>query len=144
MKKNSEAASRLFKNYKIKDIVINQYKSLQDHHTIRDAIKMLLSTQNKMILIYHKTTMIGILTKKHIMRALRKDDENAAITKYMHKALDFVDAGLDLLSARQLLATTAEHILVVKEDNQIIGIIDKENVEELVSFVTAKKRAIIL
>ncbi|MBK9330790.1 MAG: CBS domain-containing protein [Sphingobacteriales bacterium] len=144
MKQSSEAIIGIFKNYTIKDIVINQYKSLQDHHTIKDAIKMILSTQNKMILIYHKTTMIGVLTKKHIVRALRKDDENASITKYMHKALAFADAGLDLLTARQLLANTAEHILIVKEDNQIIGIIDKDNVDELVSFVTAKKRAINL
>ncbi|MFN8236798.1 MAG: hypothetical protein U0T77_01390 [Chitinophagales bacterium] len=144
MKTISDTIRNAVKNYKIKDIVINQYKSLQDYNTIKDAIKMILSTQNKMILIYHKTTMIGFLTKKHILKALQHDDENASITKYMHRALNFVDAGIDLLTARKLLAMASEHILIVKEDNQIIGIIDKENVDELLLFVTAKKQAITL
>jgi predicted transcriptional regulator len=144
MKNLAETVKSVFASYKIKDIVINQYKSLQDNHTIKDAIKMILSTQNKMILIYHKTTMIGILTKKHIVEALRNGDENAPITKYMSKALECIDAGMDLLSARKLLAAAKDHTMIVKEDNQVIGIIDKDNLDELLLFVTVKKQAIKL
>lgn len=144
MKHLATTVKHVFASYKIKDIVINQYKSLQDNHTIKDAIRMILSTQNKMILIYHKTTMIGILTKRHIVQALRNNDENAPITKYMSKALDFIDASVDLLTARKLLASAHEHTMIVKEDNQIIGIIDKENLDELLLFVTVKKQAIAL
>lgn len=135
----AETANKIFTNYKVKDIVINQYKSLQYKDTIKDAIKIILSSQHRMILVYNKTSIIGWITKKHIVQALQKNDEMAAVSEYISGELQFIDAFCDLHAARKLLAATTDNILIVLENNQVIGIIDKENLDELLLFVTAKK-----
>lgn len=140
----SEKIEKIFLNYNIKDIVINQYKSLQANDTINDAIKIILSTQNSMIVVFEKTKLLGWLTKAQIVRALMNGDEHSSVKKYVLTDVEEIDARSNLLEARKILANSVSKIMVVVENKQMIGIIDKENLDELLLFVTAKKQALQL
>lgn len=140
----SENMLNIFLKYTVKDIIINQYKSLQKNNTIKDAIKIILSTQQRMIIIFDKTKIIGWLTKQEIVKALFNKDEEGKVSTYMCNVVEYIDATCNLSEARVLIQNSFFKTMVVLENNQTIGIIDKENLDELLLFVTAKKESILL
>lgn len=140
----SENLVNIFQNYTVKDIIINQYKALQHNNTINDAIKIILSTQQRMIIIFDKTKIVGWLTKQEIVKALFNKDEHGKVASYMCNVVEYIDAKCNLSDARIMLQKSISKTMVVLENNQTIGIIDKENLDELLLFVTAKKESIQL
>lgn len=132
-------ANKMFREYTIKNIVINQYKSLQQSDTINDAIKVILSSQHRMIIIYDKNKIVGWISRNHIVKALQNNDEYGSLEKYMSKQIEYIDAQQTIENARKEMSNSDNPIKIVAENNQIIGIIDKENIDELLLFITAKK-----
>ena len=104
MKIKSEI-NRILSNYTVKDIVINQYKSLQQHHTILDAIKMVLSSQISIFMVYFKTNLVGYISKKGIIKAIKEKKLTASVEQYMNKEINYLDAGKTLLETEILFKT---------------------------------------
>jgi predicted transcriptional regulator len=127
--------NEILSTYTVKDIVINQYKSLQHHQTILDAIKMILASQITIFMVYHKTNIVGYISKQDIIDAIKEKNINAAVDKYMNNEIIYLDAKNTLAEAEFLFNIHQTHLFVVKEENQIIGILDKENIEELKLFI---------
>lgn len=132
-------ANKMFREYTIKNIVINQYKSLEQSDTINDAIKVILSSQHRMIIIYDKNKIVGWISRNHIVKALQNNDEYGSLEKYMSKHIEYINAQQTIENARKEMSNSDNPIKIVAENNQIIGIIDKENIDELLLFITAKK-----
>jgi predicted transcriptional regulator len=143
MKIKSEI-NRILSNYTVKDIVINQYKSLQQHHTILDAIKMVLSSQISIFMVYFKTNLVGYISKRGIIKAIKEKKLTASVEQYMNKEINYLDAGKTLLETEILFKTHQCQLFVVQEENQIIGILDKENIEELKLFIRTNQDKIEL
>ncbi len=143
MKIKSEINGMLSK-YTVKDIVINQYKSLQHHHTILDAIKMILSSQISIFMVYFKRNLVGYISKKGIIKAIKEKKLTASVEQYMNKEINYLDASNTLLETEKLFKTKHCELFVVQEENQIIGILDKENIEELKLFIRTNQDKIEL
>lgn len=121
--------------YTVKDIVINQYKSLQQHQTILDAIKMILASQISIFMVYNKTTIVGYISKQDIIKAINEKKISAFVNQYMNQEINYLDASTTLVEAEKRFNFYQCQIFVVKEENQVIGILDKENIEELKLFI---------
>ncbi|MBK6273623.1 MAG: CBS domain-containing protein [Saprospirales bacterium] len=96
---------------------------------------MVLSSQISIFMVYFKTNLVGYISKQDIIDAIKEKNINAAVDKYMNNEIIYLDAKNTLAEAEFLFNIHQTHLFVVKEENQIIGILDKENIEELKLFI---------
>lgn len=125
----------LLHGYKVKDVLMQQYNSIDAGQPIKTAVKMLLDGQSKNFLVTENSHSVGTLSREEIIRALAEQGENEIIHKVMNKDLTFLDADAPLENAYQQVVENKSTLMPVVKNNRLIGVLDTENILE---FIMAK------
>lgn len=117
--------------FKVKDVVITDYQLLLPMDAIQKAADLLLSTQNKSFVVMRYGKVAGIVTQKEIIRALTVNGPDASIIEFMNTNFSIIDEDESLDAAYQLLSSGHQAVLLVTSGGSFIGLLDIENIEEL-------------
>ena len=136
----TESKYRL-KGFKVKDIVMRQYLTIESNGTLAKAVELLLDSQSKEFLVTENKKPIGTLNRDEIIEALSKKTDDILIDSIMNPNLIFLQADSFLEDVFELVYKNKSSLMLVIENDQIIGTLDTENLLEfiLINEVKSKK-----
>lgn len=120
----------ILKGYKVRDVLMKQYQTIDANEPIKTAVALLLDSQSKIFLITENNEPVGTLNRDQMIMALSKKGENAPIHSVMNKNLIFLDVETLLEDIFELVYSNKSNLMLVMENNQLIGTLDTENLLE--------------
>jgi Zn-dependent protease/predicted transcriptional regulator len=127
--------------YKVRDVLMKQYITIDAHEPIKTAIALLLDSQSKIFLITENNVPVGTLNRDQIIVALTEKGENIAIHSAMNKNLIYLDVETLLENIFELIYKNKNNLMLVLENNELVGTLDTENLLEflLIRGIKSKK-----
>jgi Zn-dependent protease len=119
--------------FRVKDVLITGFHQLTPSAPIEEAVKLLLSTQAKIFIVADGASVLGSLSQSEIIKALSEEGKTALVSQYMKPGIPSIDAGVLVQEAYDLLQRSDQAVLLVKEEGRLIGIVDLENIKELIA-----------
>lgn len=130
----------MLKDYKVRDVLMKSYQSIESRDTIKTAVDFLLNSQNKNFLVTEDDVPVGTLSRDEIIKALSEKGESEKIKNAMNPEVIFLDADSSLEMAFQKSQQNGSNLMPVLEKKRIIGTIDMENILEFILIMDAKKK----
>lgn len=118
--------------YKVKDVLMKDYRMIDKGETVKKAVQILLNGQSKNFLITENSLPIGTLSRDEIIKALSEKGESEIIENVMSKDLIFLNVNTPLEAAYQQALANRASLMLVMENNQLIGTLDTENILEFI------------
>ena len=109
----------------VKDVMISDLARLDVSTSIRDAAKLMDKKDIGCIIVTKNQLPVGILTERDFVKriAAKEIPLTASLEKVMSSPLIEIDSNETVWEAAQIMKTNNIHKLLVKQDNQIIGIV---------------------
>ncbi len=134
---NFEATRSALSKYKVRDALMQQFTTLHAYETIERAIAILLDGQEKEFLVELDNEIIGVVTRNEIIQGLRELGQTANINRIANKDILILHPDMELQEAYQKMAQSGASICPVMENHQLIGVINMENITEVVMLENA-------
>ena len=131
----------MLKGYKVRNVLMKQYPTIDYNETLETAVKLMLDSQNKHFLVTENGIPMGTLNREQIIEGLSKKKEESGISSIMDRELIVLQADSLLEDVFELVYKHQSTLMLVMEDNQRIGTLDTENLMEfiLINEVKAKR-----
>ena len=119
----------------VKDVMINDLTTLDASTSIKDAAKLMDENNIGCIIVTKNQLPIGILTERDFVKriAAKEIPLTASLEKVMSAPLIEIDSNETVWEAAQIMKTNNIHKLLVKQDNQIIGIVTATDLVKICS-----------
>lgn len=130
-------SASLLEGYTVKDVLIRKYYSLDENATINDAIKGLLDVQVFDFLVMKGNVVTGTLSSKAITKAVAEQNLTAPVSQIMEKNIEFLSPEMPLVKLFTGFRKAGDNIRPVMEGNVLIGIVDMNNILELIMVTRA-------
>jgi Zn-dependent protease len=113
----------------VRAAMITDFRTLPHGSTIRDAANLLLATSQQDFPVVHGSSVIGLLPRNRLLRALAAEGPDAYVSSAMDR--DFIRLSPDMDLAQALPAMTqAGSCALVMENDQLLGLLTTENLSE--------------
>jgi Zn-dependent protease/predicted transcriptional regulator len=132
-------AQSLLRGYRVRDVLMSEVPSLQASERIEVAVKQLLSTQDKNFLVRKGVEPVGTLSREQIIKALSETGAGEIIENVMSRELVILHPEQSLDEAYRHVQQRAD-LMVVKEGNAVIGVLDTDNILEFIMVKSALLR----
>lgn len=131
----------ILKGFKIKDVVMKDYQTINSDEKIKKAVELLLDSQNKIFLITENNIPVGTLNRDQIIMALSKKGDEEFIYNVMDRNLIILESNSLLENVFELIQQNKSTLILVMENNELMGTVDIENILEfiLINEVKIKK-----
>jgi Zn-dependent protease len=131
----------MLKGYKVRNVLMKQYPTIDYNETLETAVKLMLDSQNKHFLVTENGIPMGTLNREQIIEGLSRKKEESGISSIMDRELIVLQADSMLVDVFELVYKHKSTLMLVMEDNQLIGTLDTENLMEfiLINEVKAKR-----
>ncbi|MBL0340707.1 MAG: site-2 protease family protein [Bacteroidetes bacterium] len=123
---------------KASDALMTNFPKIDRNKTIGDAVKILLDGEAKSFLVTESGNPYGILSRDHIIKGISQFGESAIIETITDKNLIYSEMDSSLNDIFQLFQQTRSPIILIRKNTVFEGIIDAENIAELIMIKTAR------
>ncbi|MFN7117881.1 MAG: site-2 protease family protein [Saprospiraceae bacterium] len=134
---NFENTRSALSKYKVRDVLMNQFTAFHAFETLDKAIAALLNGQEKEFLVEQDNEIIGIITRDEIIQGLREIGQEGAIGRIANKQFFTLYPDMPLEEAYARMMQTQSAICPVMENGQLIGVLNMENITEVVMLANA-------
>ena len=134
-------SKHLLKGFTVRDVLMKQYQIIDANETLETAVAMLLDSPYKNFLVTQENLPVGTLNRDQIIEALSKKEEEKQLSSIMDSNLILLQADSFLEDVFELVYKNKSTLMLVMEDDQLIGTLDTENLLEfiLIKEVKAKR-----
>jgi Zn-dependent protease/predicted transcriptional regulator len=122
----------MLKGYKVRDVLMKQYPTIDYNETLETAVKIMLDSQNKHFLVTENGIPMGTLNREQIIAALAKKEGETRLSSIMDRELILLQADDLLEDIFELVYKNKSTLMLVIDDNQLIGTLDTENLLEFI------------
>lgn len=112
--------------------MLSEFHILSPQDTLSQAIKLTLAGSQKEFPVGANNHLIGVLTQKDLLAALQQHGEHIQIEKVTMHPIKIVDESTPIEKLIGEIQINQSHLLAVSKGHQIVGIIDLENIIELI------------
>ena len=137
---SSEQIRSSLRSYTVSNILIKHFTALRPEQSIMDAVEQLLSGQESEFLVMEDKTVVGVLTKKEIFNGLGSHGNQVSIRKIMTTHFPHLRMDATLEDALRSLQESKASIAPVYRGRKLVGILDRENIEELLTLNKAMRQ----
>lgn len=134
---NFESTRSALANYKVRDVLMHQFTTFHAFETIDKTIAALLNGQEKEFLVEQDNEIIGIITRDEIIQGLREIGQEGAIGRIANKDFQTLSPDMPLEEAYARMTQTNSSICPVLENGELIGVLNMENITEVVMLANA-------
>ncbi len=110
----------------------NTKKSKSSEETLEKAIGLLQNTQEQGIVVVENDKVLGVLTRKELVKGLSGYGASYPISKMMREAYPILSPDMPLTEVYQKFVANRLSIAPVLESGQLIGIVDVNSINEMV------------
>jgi predicted transcriptional regulator len=120
---------------------MKQYQIIGANETLETAVTMLLDSPYKNFLVTQENLPVGTLNRDQIIESLSKKEEETKLSSIMDSNLILLQADSFLEDIFELVYKNKSTLMLVMENDQLIGTLDTENLLEfiLIKEVKAKR-----
>lgn len=115
-----------------KNAMITNFYTLDKEEPISRAIDLLLATQAKSFLITGNGTPFGVIDRNDIIRGVKEFGESQSIAQVTQTSLVYVNTATPLNDVFMEFKKTRTPLILVKDHDQLAGVIDTDNIAELI------------
>lgn len=116
--------------FKVEDALMRRYTELSPFDTIGTAVDALLNSQETEFVVMEMDEPIGLLTRNEIIKGLAEKGPEARVSAFMNREFFVVGPELTLSDFLQEVSAHGRDVALVMHDGELLGLIDRENVEE--------------
>lgn len=127
-----ENAKSVLGGHMVREIMINQYTSLPPEEILEKAVGLLQNTQEQGIVVVKNEKVLGVLTRKELVKGLSGYGATYPISKMMRKEYPILSPDMPLTEVYQKFVANRLSIAPVLESGQLIGIVDINGINELI------------
>jgi predicted transcriptional regulator len=127
-----EATKSILSEYRVKDVLMTKYTVLSAHDTLGQAVRALLDGQEKEFIVGDSQRVDGVLTRNSIIKGLNEFGKDASVSKVMRRDFIILKPEMELQEVYHKMMTNGCTVGPVYHDSALIGIVDRENINELV------------
>lgn len=127
-----ETTKNLLSGFRVADVLIKKFTTLSPEDSLDKAVHVLLEGYEQEFLVIMNEDVIGILTRKQLIYGLSAFGKSASISNVMRKDFLTLSPERNLQDVYLKMLTNACNVYPVKENDHLIGIVDKENISELI------------
>lgn len=113
----------------VRAAMVTEFHTLPHGSTIRDAAALLLATSQQDFPVVHGTSVIGLLPRNGLLRALAAEGQEAYVSGAMEREFTRLSPDMDLADALPMMAQAGSCALVM-ENEQLLGLLTTENLSE--------------
>jgi Zn-dependent protease/CBS domain-containing protein len=113
----------------VRSAMITDYRTLQHGNTIREAADLLLATSQQDFPVLVGNQVVGLLGRSALLRGMAVEGPDGYIAGIMDRNYPRVSPEMDLQQVLPLMAQTS-CALVMDGQDQLVGIITRENISE--------------
>lgn len=132
----------LLEGYTVRDVVMKEYQIIEADEKIKKAVAIILETEHRKFLVTQNNSLVGTLNKDQIIKALSEKGEEAYIYDVMDKKIDYIDINTPLEIVIERVYEKKSTFLLVKENDQLAGILDSDNLSEFILINSIKQNKI--
>jgi Zn-dependent protease len=140
METQHAASKFILKGFKVRDILMKQYHSIDANEPIKTAITLLLDSQSKIFMITENNEPTGTLNRDQIIAALSEKGEDTAVRLAMNKNLIYLDVETLLEDIFELVSANKSNLILITENGLLIGVLDTENLLEFLLIKGVKSK----
>lgn len=111
--------------------VMRNFQTLDVNQPISEAVRALLDGQARSFLLSDAGTPCGYLSRELIIKGLREHGEEVPISAIGNMQIEKVQPDTPLQEVYQTFAATRVPMVLVQDEGNILGVIDLENIAEL-------------
>jgi Zn-dependent protease/predicted transcriptional regulator len=128
---NFETTKSALTGYTVKDVLMKKFTTLHPDEPLEKAVKILLDGQEQDFVVTDEDKLLGILSKKELIKGLSDFGNSAPVSSVMQKEYLTLHPEMTLQEVFQLMMLKNCHAAPVIEHNEFIGMVDRENIYEL-------------
>ncbi|PSL06348.1 site-2 protease family protein [Cecembia rubra] len=125
------------KGFKVKDALMSHFQILGYNAPLSKAVEKLLNSQATHFVVVKDDVAIGTISRNEIIKGLETGGENAYIEKFSDLNPIKLDIDSPLDDAWKLMLTQNKKVAFIIENGHFLGILDQENISELILVKTA-------
>lgn len=127
-----EKTKSILAGYTVKDVLMHHYTCLAPDDTLGKAVQVLLDGYEQEFVITKENTVVGVLTKQELIMGLSEHGTTLPISNVMRKDFLILQLSMPLQEVYQKLMANKCSVAPVLKNTKLVGIIDSENINELI------------
>jgi Zn-dependent protease/predicted transcriptional regulator len=128
-------------DHKVRDVLMGQFSRLAPGDSLEKAVEILLDGQEQEFIVAEDDNVVGVLTRKELIRALSEHGKSAPVSKAMSKEYLTLHPDMPLREVYQKMMTEGSTVSPVFEEGKFVGIVNKTNIDELLMVESAMKES---
>ncbi len=137
----SEEVKSLLHGTTLRSAVITQFMTLSPHDRLARAIELTLEGTQKDFPVVEGSEVVGVLTQEDLLRGLKEAGPQANVASFMHTDVQYADIDQPLDRVLEELQHCDCRLLVVTENGRMAGIVNLDNLMELIRIEQALRGA---
>lgn len=122
----------LLSDYTAKDVVMNDYSLFHPDEQLQKAVDVMLKTSQTGFLAGEGDHILGVLLKDNLIKGLSQRDDDVRVRDVMTRDFKKVENNTPLQEVFTFMQKKKIGLLPVFDDGKLVGVIDKENLQEFV------------
>ena len=119
------------------DAMLSDYQTLHVDDPLSHVITLTLAGTQKVFPVQSGDELIGVLTQSDLLKGLQAEGENARTQQWMQHGIQKTDVNEPVYKVLERLQTSQYPLLSITESDRAVGILDLENISELINIQAA-------
>lgn len=120
---------------------MRRFSRLLPDDTLEKAVQLLLNSQEQEFLVTENDQVVGVLTRKELIRGLSEFGKSSPVSKAMSEDYVTLHPDMPLQDVYQKMTAKKCSVSPVMENGKFIGIVDKTNIDELLMVDSAVRNS---
>ncbi len=136
----SEEIRSLLHGSTLRTAVITHFETLAPNDPLERAVELTLESTQKDFPVLEAGEVVGVLTQEDLLRGLKEEGPRAPVGSYMQREVQRADIDEPLDQVLERLQHCGCRLLVVTEAGRMAGIVNLDNLMELIRIEAALKQ----
>ncbi|AHM59642.1 peptidase M50 [Flammeovirgaceae bacterium 311] len=128
-------------DYRVEDVVMRKFSLLLPDDSLEKAVQLLLNSQEQEFIVASEDQVVGVLTRKELIRGLSEYGKTAPVSRAMSQDYIMLHPHMPLREVYHKMMTGGSTVNPVIENGKFIGIVNKTNIDELLMVDSALRES---
>lgn len=130
----------MLQGYTVSNVLMREIPSIDAFASLREAASRLLDTQNRNFLVTQEGKPLATISRDDIIRGLAESNDTVNIQSLSDKDLVILRPETPLEEAWHSMQQKKKPLMLVMQDDNLVGVVDEENISEFILIRTAESK----
>lgn len=126
---------------RVRDVLMTSYRTVRSTDTLGHVVDLLLDGTQTEFLVVDSGEVRGIVTRTDLVRGLSQLGKDGLVSEVTQKDFISLDKDQSLIGVYNILMSGPARIAPVLDHGELVGMVDKENIDEIILVNRALEQA---